>query len=162
MCCGVKSTVSEHPAPATCYLWDLGLRFCLSVPHCFPLFPHTIFFVCFIFRALLLCSQKNGKGTDISHLAPPSPQAPPPPLLTSPPDVMLVTTHEPTLTRHHHPESTVYPGFILGLYIPQVEQMFNHMCPPLWYPTEEFHCPKHPCDVPIHPFPTNPWKPLIF
>jgi len=35
-------------------------------------------------------------------------------------------------------------------------------CPPLWYPTEESHCPKHPCNVPIHPFPTNPWKPLIF
>ena len=68
--------------------------------------------------------------------SPPSPQAHLPPLLTSPPDDTLVTTHEPTLTRHHHPESTVSPGFILGLYIPWVEQIFNHVCPPLWYPTE--------------------------
>ena len=31
------------------------------------------------------------------------------PLPTSPPDGTFVTTDEPTWTRHHHPESTVYP-----------------------------------------------------
>ena len=66
-------SLSIWPLPlATC--GTLGYNFaslCLIV---FPFFLILFFFFCFIFREVL-CSQKNGEGTGISHLAPPPPQA---------------------------------------------------------------------------------------